>query len=118
MSILDKYNKGNPFNFEAPEDFEFVKPKDLYEDEEQNNKRPLKALFINTKSKFGDSPVAVTTSELVNLPNHMADDVREMMQDDEVIELINNDKVMINIYTYNSNKYGQCYGVKFEEIPF
>lgn len=117
MSVLDKYNKGNRFEFEAPEDFEFVKPKELYEDENENNKRPLKALFINNKSKFGDSAVAVTTSELVNLPNHMVQEVKEMMQDDEVIDLINNDKVMIKIYTYN-NKYGKCYGVKFEEIPF
>lgn len=117
MSVLDKYNKGNRFDFEAPEDFEFVKPKELYEDENENNKRPLKALFINNKSKFGDSAVAVTTSELVNLPNHMVEDVKEMMQDDEVIDLVNNDKVMIEIYTFN-NKYGKCYGVKFEEIPF
>lgn len=117
MSVLDKYNKGNRFDFEAPENFEFVKPKDLYEDKNENNKRPLKALFINSKSKFGDSPVAVTTTELVNLPNHMAEDVKEMMQDDEVIELVNNDKVMINIYTYN-NQFGKCYGVEFEEIPF
>ena len=102
MSVLDKYNKGNRFDFEASEDFEFVKPKEL---------------FINNKSKFGDSAVAVTTSELVNLPNHMVQEVKEMMQDDEVMDLINNDKVMIKIYTYN-NKYGQCYGVKFEEIPF
>lgn len=117
MSILDKYNKGNPFNFEAPEEFEFVKPKDIFEDKNENNKRPLKALFINTKSKFGDSPVAVTNTELVNLPNHMADDVRAMMQDDEVVDMINNDGVMIEIYTYE-NSYGTCYGVKFEEIPF
>lgn len=115
MSVLDKYNKGNLFDFEAPEDFEFVKPKELFENEV--TQRPLKALFINNKSKFGDSAVAVTTSELVNLPNHMVQEVKEMMQDDEVIDLINNDKVMIKIYTYN-NKYGQCYGVKFEEIPF
>lgn len=117
MSILDKYNKGNPFDFEAPEDFQFMKPKDIFEDKNENNKRPLKALFINTKSKFGASPVAVTTSELVNLPNHMADDVSEMMKDEEVLEMINNDKVMIEIYTYE-NSYGTCYGVKFEEIPF
>lgn len=117
MSILDKYNKGNPFNFEAPEDFEFVKPKDIFEDKKEENKRTLKALFINTKSKFGDSPVAVTNTELVNLPNHMSDDVRAMMNDDEVVEMINNDEVMIEIYTYE-NSYGTCYGVKFVEIPF
>lgn len=117
MSILDKYNKGNPFEFEAPEDFKFVKPKEIFEDKNEDNKRLLKSLFINTKSKFGDSPVAVTTTELVNLPNHMANDVKEMMQDDEVIELVNKDKVMIEVYTYE-NSYGTCYGVKFEEIPF
>lgn len=117
MSILDKYNKGNPFNFEAPEDFEFVKPKDIFEDKKEHNQRLLKALFINTKSKFGYSPVAVTNTELVNLPNHMADDVRAMMQDDEVVDMINNDGVMIEIYNYE-NSYGTCYGVKFEEIPF
>lgn len=117
MSVLDKYNKGNRFDFEASEDFEFVKPKEIFEDKNENNKRPLKALFINTKSKFGDSAVAVTTTELVNLPNHMVDDVKEMMHDDEVIELVNKDKVMIEIYSFD-NKYGTCYGVKFEEIPF
>ena len=34
MSVLDKYNKGNRFEFEAPEDFEFVKPKELFENED------------------------------------------------------------------------------------
>lgn len=117
MSVLDKYNKTNPFEFEAPEDFQFMKPKDIFEDKKEDNKRPLKALFVNKKSKFGDSPVAVTNSELVNLPNHMADDVVDMMQDDEVVQMINNDEVMIEIYTYE-NSYGTCYGVKFVEIPF
>lgn len=121
MSILNKYNQGNTFNFQTPTDFEFKTLKELYKENgtKEENTLPLKSLFINTKSKFGDSPVAVTNKELVNLPGHLLENVRGMISDDEVVELVNKDHVGIEIYEYESAKWGTNYSVRFvEQLPF
>lgn len=118
MSVFNKYNKGSNFDFQTPSDFEFVKLEDLYE-VDGDNQHDLKALFINTKSKFGDSPVAVTDKALVNLPGHLLDTVREMINDDEVVNEINSDRAGIEIYEYESKKWGTNYSVNFiEKLPF
>lgn len=119
MSILNKYNQGTSFNFQTPADFEFKTLKEIYNDKDRENVLPLKSLFINTKSKFGDSPVAVTDKELVNLPGHLLTSVQGMISDDEVVELVNKDHVGIEIYEYESAKWGTNYSVKFvEDLPF
>lgn len=116
MSILNKYNKGTAFEFTTPTHFEFTTLKELYT--QGVTERPLKSLFINTKSKFGDSPVAVTDSELVNLPSHLLDNVKEMIADDEVVTMVNDGRVSIEIYEYTSKNWGTNYSVRFVELPF
>lgn len=115
MSILNKYNKGRTFVFETPETFEYVSVEDLYNNTKDTPVK-LNALFINPKSRFGDSAVAVTDKELVNLPMHMVDTVKEMISDDDVVELVNNGKVAIQPYEYTSVKWGTNYSVNFIEL--
>lgn len=106
MSIASKYNHGTRFDYIIPANTPFIGLGSLYADGEQGTVYTLHGLYINHKSKFGDAPVAITDDYLVNLPKHLLDTVKSMLQDDEFIEAVNAEKVGFMIYTYtvkNSN---------------
>ena len=114
MSYATKFNKGNKFTFKPVDDAQYVSLEDLY------NKNPeqihdVKALYINTKSKFGDAPsVAIDPVIIVNLPKHLLETVKEMINDNECVDAINNNEVKFKIYSYKDNTFNKtCYGVKW-----
>lgn len=112
--LLDKYNKQvNQFIYQQVSNPEYKNLKDLYN--EGITEVPLYGLFINTKGYYGDSPIGVTNGYNINLPKHMLETVRDMMADNEVVEMINNNNVVMKIYPYN-NKWGTNYSIKFEEV--
>src|SRR5699024_435609 len=115
MSIFAKYNKGSGFDFETPEHFKYKNLKELYHPNIDNTFK-INAMFINTKSKFGNAPVVVTDNELINLPMHLTGTVEQMISDDEIVQAVNNGKAGIEIYEYTSNKWGTHYSVEFVEI--
>ena len=81
MSYATKFNKGSKFTFKTADDPQYVSLEVLY------NKNPdqihdVKALYINTKSRFGDAPcVAIDPVIIVNLPNHLLDTVKERIEE-------------------------------------
>ena len=118
MGVAGKYNKAKRFDFEAGKDFEYKKLEDLYVEGEVNI-FPLKALYVNTKGKFGDKPLAVTDKCFVNLPNHLLDTVKEMLADDELIKAINEGEVGFEIYSYEDKTYNKlCYSVNWIDNEF
>lgn len=117
MSVTSKYNKGSVFNFSIPKDFEYESLADLFNNNGKEMVYKVNALYINKKSKFGDSPIVATDNELVNLPKHMVDTVSDMMKDDELIEAVNKGKVGFTIYPYETkNTTGVCYSVSWVDI--
>lgn len=117
MNLQDKLNQLNKvqlFDFEAPEHFEYRTLADLAG--QGKTEHQLKALFINTKSRFGDSPVAVTNESYVNLPNHLLDTVRNLMADDEIVYAINQGAIGFKIREYTSKQWGRNYTVEFIQI--
>mgnify|MGYP001472028153 FL=1 len=113
--LLNKYNKKvNVFKYEQVENPEYKNLKELFED--GKTEILIKGLFINTKGYYGDSPVAIAEGYNINLPGHLLDTVKEMLTDSELIEMINNDRVGINIYQYTSKKWGSNYSVNFIEM--
>lgn len=110
--VASKYNKVKRFDVNT-DGFEYKKLEELYVEGEVNI-FPLKALYINTKGKFGDRPLAVTNKEFVNLPNHLLETVREMLNDAELIEAINAGEVAFEIYSYEDRNYNKlCYSVNW-----
>lgn len=114
MSYATKFNKGNKFTFKPVDDAQYVSLEDLY------NKNPeqihdVKALYINTKSKFGDAPcVAIDPVIIVNLPKHLLETVKEMIADAECVDAINNNEVKFKIYSYRDSTFNKtCYGVEW-----
>ena len=54
---------------------------------------------------------------MVDLPAHLTEDVKLMLQDQEVVEAIKNNKVGFIVQEYEQKKYKKlCYGVKWEDI--
>lgn len=116
MSVLKKYNSNNVkrFDFEQEKNVEYKKLSDLY----NQNIREIKinSLFINTKGKFGDSPVATADGFNINLPSHLLETVKEMIEDEEIVALANKGELGIEIYQYDSKKWGKNYSTNFIEI--
>lgn len=121
MGIASKFNKGNNvhFDFKVPKEFKYVSLGFLFQQNGDKGARVhgVNALYINRKGRFGDSPVAVTSSELVNLPAHLTDTVREMMADEELVQAVNAGKVGFKIYEYTTaNRNEPCYSVNWVDI--
>lgn len=112
-----KFNKGNKFTFKAPNNFQYNTLDVLYSQYGNEVVFPVKALYLNDKGKFGTQPVVVTDKELVDLPKHMTETVREMMTDDEAVDAINNGKVGFTVYQYIDSKYKRtCYSVTWVDV--
>lgn len=110
--LLDKYNKTiNEFEYQQVPNPEYKNLKNLYENEDVKQV-PLYGLFINSKGYYGDSPIAVSKGYNINLPKHLLEPVKEMIEDREVIELVNTGNVFMEIYPY-TNRWGTNYSVKF-----
>jgi len=102
-----KFNKQDLFEFKPPAGYEYKK---LYEAVEiykglnpDSTDAPcfmVRALYINKKSKFGESPTIATNGFYINLPKHQLDTVKEIMSDEEAIDAINRGAVGIEIYDY------------------
>lgn len=114
MGVASKYNRGKKFDFEIPENFQYVSLHDLFNNNGSDFVYDVRAIYINKKSKYGESPVIVTSNELVNLPKHLTDTVKEMLADSELVTSINNHTFGFQIYTYEtSNRKELCYSVNW-----
>lgn len=112
MNILDKYNKKQIFEYDSTKEREYTNLQNLFSNFGKDKVHIVHALFINTKSRFGDAPVIVTSDYMVNAPKHLLETVKEMMSDSEVVKLINSRKVGFKVYSYRG-KYGMSYSVEW-----
>ena len=119
MGLMDKYNKGGVrFNVDI-EGFTFCQLKDLYSRLQKDEVVKIDGIYINTKGRFDAHPVAIvsTLSLLVDLPPHLTEDVKEMLQDDECVEAIRSGHVGFTIREYEQSTYKKtCYGIHWEDI--
>lgn len=116
MSFANRFNKGKKFDFNT-EGLEFTSLADLYNANGADKQYTLKAIFINTKSKYGDTPVFASPEFLVNAPMHMLDTVKEILSDESAITDINDNKVGFMIYPYKAEKFNvDTFGVKFVDL--
>ncbi len=118
MGIAAKYNKGG-VRFEIDiTDFKFATLAELF----TNNKDELfviDGLYLNKKSNFGIHPVAIVGSKglLVDLPLHLTEDVKAMLEDEEAIAAIKSCKFGFKIEQYFQEKYKRlCYGIRWEDV--
>lgn len=113
-SFANKFNKTS-FGVDTT-DFKYVKLADLYNAPENGGEKTVHAingLYVH-KSPLGDSPVVIDEANktLVNLPSHLGETVREILQDPEAVETIKAGKVGYSIYEYDSHGK-KCYSIAF-----
>lgn len=77
----------------------------------------VRAIYINTKGKFGDAPVIATDKEFVNLPKNCLSICNTILASPEAIQAINNGECGVKIRPYHSKTYNKdCYGVDFVNV--
>lgn len=126
--FASKYNHNGSYKYHAPKETGYINLRDMFKRDGKDATHTVKALYINTKSKFGDAPVAVTITEekdqqqvdLVNLPSYMLTLVKDMISDDKLTEAIDNGEFGFTIYEYEGkNGYGfSADWVDVEPLPF
>lgn len=112
MSILNRYNNKPLFEYDNTKERSYINLKELVNENGIKKTYEVHALFINTKSRFGDAPIIVTDEYMVNAPQHLLSTVQEMMNDTELIEMVNKRQVGFTIYEYEG-KNGRGYSVEW-----
>lgn len=114
--FTSRFNKGRKFDVDTT-NFQYESLADLYNTYGKEKVYPLTAIYINTKSKFGEAPVFATDEGFVNAPSHMLDTAKEILADDEAVADINSGKVGFEIYPYKAEKFNRdCFGINFVDM--
>lgn len=116
MSVLAKYQENNLPRFE----FDNNKVREFVNLEKLDSLFPkqtftIHAMFINKKSRYGDSPVLVLDDFTVNLPQHLTETVKAMIQDFELVAAVNQRRIGFTIYTYQG-AHGIGYSINWVEL--
>jgi len=114
--FASKFNKQRKFDIDTSK-FTYESLSDMFNNDGSGVVYPLTAIYINTKSKYGNAPVLATDTCFVNAPSHMLDTAREILADEEAVAAINNGEVGFTIYPYTAEKFNRdCFGVNFVDI--
>ena len=121
MSFAQKHKKGVIDWGIDTKDFEYFKLSDLYEMNGKDEVYVLKGVFINKNKpekqlkEYGASPVGILEDKLINLPNHMLEEVEGILKDEEDITSIMNGEALFKIREYE--KFSKkCYGIDWQEV--
>lgn len=104
-NLLGQFNSNRRFTFEATDDMPYTSLAELYATHGADAVFPLRALYINKKSKYGDAPVAITDFAFVNLPKHLLSTVDDMINDREVVKAINDGHAAFQVIQYVPRNY-------------
>lgn len=111
QNLLDQYNPNKSFEYDNTVDRPFTNLKEL----DLNVSYIVQGMFINDNSYFGKTPVVVTPTHLVNLPQHLTETIEQMRSNDEIVDLVNAGAVGFNIYEYQ-NKFGTHRSIRFVAV--
>lgn len=114
MGIFNDNFGKTKFTFNA-DNCTFINLNEYLDDHDINQIVPVKGLFINRKSKFGDRPVLITPEYKINLPKHLMKDFLMVLASHEMCTAINTGHCGFRFYTYE--KEGKtCYSGTFVDI--
>ena len=100
FDLIDDLNKGfKKFNYELTDRHEYKKLGELYE-EDKDRIYFVRMFYTNKKSMFGENEVVVTDNYIINLPKHLTETVKKIVNNEEYVKLINEGKFAFKIYEY------------------
>lgn len=113
-SFAKRFNKEKLFNIDCS-NFEYYSLEDMYKDDD--TVYPVRAIYPNKKSLYGLSYVMATDNCYVNLPEHLNDDCKDILNDRLAISDINRGVVGFKIYKYVQKKYNrECYSIEWVDV--
>ena len=116
MSFANRFNKVKAhFAYKAPENTPFASPSELVELNGIDTVYPLRACYINKKGYYGEEAVLITDTHFVNAPKHILEVVKDILNDEQSIQLINDGKVGFKFYQYK-NKFGEQIGIEWVDL--
>ena len=121
MGFFDKYNGGKHFDYEMTGKPVFKKLSDLYDEKGKGFVFPVRSIYINKKSKYGESPVIVSDNFSVSLPTHLLHTVQDLLSQDEFYDMVNSGEVGFTVYEFESpNYHTKGYSINWveEKLPF
>lgn len=109
-----KFNKGSFKKIEwgiDTKEYKFVKIKDLVAADKKTV--TIRGLFFTKSEQFGLQPNAIIDGALLNLPTHIVDTVKEMLNDDGCVAAIKRGECGVTFRKYDSKYRKDCWGVDF-----
>lgn len=123
MSFGSKYGKSSVhFTFDAT-GLPYKSLADLYRDNGEKHVYPIRAIYINTKGRYGDQALLACDEYIVNLPQHLLSTCNQMREDPEAVDLINQGKAGFTIYPYDGKSGRKGFSVNWVDcdspkLPF
>lgn len=115
FNFSKKYNTERLFDVDTS-NYEYKNLEDLF-DGDTEKVYPVCGIYINTRGKFDDRPVIATDECYVNLPAHLCDVCREILNDPKAVKAINDGYVGFTIYTYEQRRYEKtCFSIRWADI--
>lgn len=95
FSVTKFNNASNKFSYRLGNDASYKKLADL----DTTATYSVRGLFVNSKSRYPHA-VAVSDAFYIDLPSHMTETVKAMIDDPETVDAINKALVGVRVYTY------------------
>lgn len=116
FSFGKKYNKEKIFTIDTSE-FEYYSLEDIYDKDDPDKVFVLRGVYINTKSMFEPAPVIATEDYYVNLPSHLLESCKEMINDYTAVKAINEGMAGFTVYEYYQKRFNRnCYSIRWCDI--
>ena len=116
MSVFSKYQRNMSIDWGIDtSEFPFVHCSDM----DTEVKIPINGFFITPDSGYGEGAIVILKErkELLSLPQRYVDEVKNYMDDPEVVEVTKAGKAAVIIKTFESKKYKKTgYDVEFTEL--
>lgn len=111
------YSHGNKFNVDAS-DFDFVELSDLIKTKGHTVLKVQGVFTYTVKKKNKLRPCLIADHYKISLPDHLLEDVKKLLNDQEAIDLINDGKCGFKTSQYEDTKNGNgtCYSGTFVDI--
>lgn len=100
FNLIEGLNKfTRKFDYELTEHHEYKKLSELYA-EDKDKFYIVRMFYTNKKSLYGENEVVVTDDYIINLPKHLTETVKQIVENEEYLKLINEGKFAFTIYEY------------------
>ena len=113
MSVFSKYRRNVSIDWGVDtSQFPFIKCSDM----ELDTKIPIFGLFITPDSGYGEGAIVILEDALLSLPQRYIGQIKDMIDDQEVVQAIKDGQAAIIVTTFESKKFKKTgYDVEFTD---